>query len=124
MARPEPVRPRPRLRLRDVGLLRLDRAFLGLLPLHSPSLARTFFIDSLTHVFYYPSSAAQGFHWWEIDASCWALWLLERIRIVKGLRPAPSPPVTASALAAVRARLEAAGNEMAERALTPPGLPA
>ena len=64
---------------------------------------------------YYPSSAAQGFRWWQIDVSYYLLWLLERIRIVKGLRPAPSPAATASALAATRTRLETAGDEMAER---------
>ncbi len=64
---------------------------------------------------YYPSSAAQGFRWWEIDATYYVLWLLAQVRIVQGLRPAPSPGVTASGLAAARARLEAAGEEMAER---------
>ncbi len=64
---------------------------------------------------YYPSSAAQGFRWWQLDVTYYVLWLLERIRIVKGLRPAPSPAVITSALPAARTRLEAAGDEMAER---------
>ena len=64
---------------------------------------------------YYPSSAAQGFRWWQIDPSYYVLWLLERVRLVRGLRRAPSPAATASALAAARTRLEAAGDEMAER---------
>jgi stearoyl-CoA desaturase (delta-9 desaturase) len=64
---------------------------------------------------YYPSSAAQGFRWWQIDPTFYLLWLLERVRIVKGLRRAPSPAATESALASARARLEAAGEELAER---------
>ena len=64
---------------------------------------------------YYPSSAAQGFRWWQIDPTFYLLWLLERVRIVKGLRRAPSPAATESALASARAQLEAAGEELAER---------
>jgi len=64
---------------------------------------------------YYPSSAAQGFRWWQVDPTFYLLWLLERTRVVRGLRRAPSPAAAESALAAARARLEAAGEELAER---------
>ncbi len=64
---------------------------------------------------YYPSSAAQGFRWWQVDATFYLLWLLERARIVRDLRRAPAPGATESALAAARARIEAAGEELAER---------
>ena len=64
---------------------------------------------------YYPSSAAQGFTWWQIDPSFYLLWLLEKARIVKGLRRAPSPAATEGTLAAARARIETAGGELAER---------
>jgi stearoyl-CoA desaturase (delta-9 desaturase) len=64
---------------------------------------------------YYPSSAAQGFRWWQVDATFYLLWLLERARIVKDLRRAPAPAATESALQAARARIEAAGEELAER---------
>src|SRR5262245_6883548 len=36
-----------------------------------------------------PGSAAQGFRWWEIDASFYLLWLLERLGLVRGLHRRP-----------------------------------
>ena len=54
---------------------------------------------------YYPSSAAQGFRWWQVDASFYLLWLGEKIGIVKGLRRAPSPAVI-EALTLARGKLE------------------
>ncbi len=38
---------------------------------------------------YYPGSAAQGFRWWQLDASYYLLWLGERVRLVRGLRRVP-----------------------------------
>ncbi|MDL2718644.1 MAG: fatty acid desaturase [Acidobacteriota bacterium] len=54
---------------------------------------------------YYPSSAAQGFTWWQVDMSFSLLWLGEKIGLVKGLRRAPSPAVT-EALALARTKLD------------------
>ena len=64
---------------------------------------------------YYPSSAAQGFRWWQVDPTFTLLWILERAGFVTVLRRAPSPAAAESALEAARARLEAAGEELAER---------
>ncbi|MGE5413959.1 MAG: acyl-CoA desaturase [Syntrophomonadaceae bacterium] len=36
-----------------------------------------------------PQSAAQGFRWWEVDASFYLLWLGERIGLVRGLHRRP-----------------------------------
>ena len=36
-----------------------------------------------------PQSAAQGFHWWEVDASFYLLWLGERLGLVQGLHRRP-----------------------------------
>lgn len=36
-----------------------------------------------------PGSAAQGFHWWQIDVSYYGLLLLEKLRIVSALNRAP-----------------------------------
>jgi stearoyl-CoA desaturase (Delta-9 desaturase) len=55
---------------------------------------------------YYPSSAAQGFTWWQVDMSFSLLWLGEKIGLVTGLRRAPSRAVT-EALALVRTKLDA-----------------
>jgi len=70
---------------------------------------------------YYPSSAAQGFVWWQVDATYYLLWLLERGRLVKGLRRAPSDAVR-KVLDAARtsksrfdAALDAAGENVADR---------
>ena len=38
---------------------------------------------------WYPGAARQGFRWWEIDLTYYGLWLLERLRIVRDLRPVP-----------------------------------
>jgi stearoyl-CoA desaturase (delta-9 desaturase) len=54
---------------------------------------------------FYPSSAAQGFRWWQVDASFYLLWLGEKIGVVKGLRRAPSRAVT-EALALARNKLD------------------
>jgi stearoyl-CoA desaturase (delta-9 desaturase) len=47
-----------------------------------------------------PGSAAQGFRWWELDASYYLLWLGERLGVVKGLRRAPERWRDAELLAA------------------------
>jgi stearoyl-CoA desaturase (delta-9 desaturase) len=59
---------------------------------------------------YYPSSAAQGFLWWQVDASYYLLWLLERIGLVKDLRRAPSVATTAvlETVRGTKSRLETA----------------
>ncbi len=44
---------------------------------------------------FYPSSAAQGFRWWQLDASFYVLWLGEKLGVVKGLRRAPTASVIA-----------------------------
>jgi stearoyl-CoA desaturase (delta-9 desaturase) len=36
-----------------------------------------------------PQSAAQGFHWWEVDPSFYLLWLGERVGLVRGLHRRP-----------------------------------
>ena len=38
----------------------------------------------------HPSSARQGFRWWEIDVTYYVLWLLARLGIVWDLRGPPS----------------------------------
>lgn len=38
---------------------------------------------------YYPSSARQGFVWWEVDVTYYILRLLERMKLVWALRPVP-----------------------------------
>jgi stearoyl-CoA desaturase (delta-9 desaturase) len=38
---------------------------------------------------YFPGSAAQGFRWWQVDASYYVLWLLEKAGIVRDLHRAP-----------------------------------
>jgi stearoyl-CoA desaturase (delta-9 desaturase) len=59
---------------------------------------------------YYPSSAAQGFRWWQIDATYYLLWLGERLGLVRSLRRAPSMATAAVLEAAhsTRSRIEAA----------------
>ncbi len=52
---------------------------------------------------FYPSSAAQGFRWWQLDASYYLLWLGEKAGVVKGLRRAPTPAVIARLTAGARA---------------------
>ncbi len=64
---------------------------------------------------YSPSSAAQGFRWWQVDGTFYLLWLLERIGLVRSLRRAPTPAATANAFAAAGARLVSAGGELAQR---------
>ncbi len=70
---------------------------------------------------YYPSSAAQGFVWWQVDASYYLLWLLERAKLVKGLRRAPSAAVTKvldterTTKSRLDAALDAAGDGAADR---------
>ena len=44
---------------------------------------------------FYPSSAAQGFRWWQLDASYYLLWLGEKLGVVKALRRAPTAAVIA-----------------------------
>ena len=61
---------------------------------------------------YYPSSAAQGFRWWQIDGSYYVLWVLERLRVVKGLRGAPSVAM-ASVLEATRSTKSRIGTALA-----------
>ena len=50
---------------------------------------------------HYPSSARQGFHWWQIDATYYVLWLLARLGLVWDLRRVP-PEVMAGPLASPR----------------------
>lgn len=38
---------------------------------------------------HYPVSARQGFFWWELDLTYYALWLMQRIGLVRNLRPVP-----------------------------------
>ena len=44
---------------------------------------------------FYPSSAAQGFRWWQLDASFYLLWAGEKLGVVKALRRAPTDAVIA-----------------------------
>jgi len=44
---------------------------------------------------FYPSSAAQGFRWWQLDASFYLLWAGEKLGVVQALRRAPSAAVIA-----------------------------
>jgi stearoyl-CoA desaturase (delta-9 desaturase) len=44
---------------------------------------------------FYPSSAAQGFRWWQLDASFYLLWIGEKLGVVKNLRRAPTASVIA-----------------------------
>jgi stearoyl-CoA desaturase (delta-9 desaturase) len=44
----------------------------------------------------YPGSARQGFFWWEIDLTYYALWILARLRIISELRPVPKRLLTAA----------------------------
>lgn len=37
----------------------------------------------------YPNTARQGFRWWEIDITFYLLWLLERMHIIRDLKPIP-----------------------------------
>ncbi len=37
----------------------------------------------------FPGAARQGFFWWEVDVSYYGLWVLERLRIIRDLRPVP-----------------------------------
>jgi len=38
----------------------------------------------------YPSSERQGFYWWEVDPTHYALWLLEKVGLVRELRKPPA----------------------------------
>ncbi len=61
---------------------------------------------------FYPSSAAQGFRWWQVDASYYLLWAGEKLGVVKSLRRAPTADViarlTAGAAAAPKLASDAA----------------
>ena len=37
----------------------------------------------------WPTSARQGFRWWEIDITFYMLWLLEKVGIIHNLKPIP-----------------------------------
>ncbi len=52
---------------------------------------------------HYPSAARQGFYWWEIDASYYALRLLAALGVVWDLRPVPVAIRERHAVRAVRA---------------------
>jgi stearoyl-CoA desaturase (delta-9 desaturase) len=67
---------------------------------------------------YYPSSAAQGFVWWQVDFSYYLLWLLERARLVKALRRAPSAAASRilDAARTTKSRLDAAWDAAGESA--------
>jgi stearoyl-CoA desaturase (delta-9 desaturase) len=58
---------------------------------------------------FYPSSAAQGFRWWQLDASFYLLWAGEKLGVVTSLRRAPT--------AAVIARLTSGAGAVASPAL-------
>lgn len=45
---------------------------------------------------YYPGSAAQGFRWWQVDMSYYALLLGEKLRIVKDMRRVPQRVLVAT----------------------------
>lgn len=51
---------------------------------------------------FYPSSAAQGFRWWQLDASFYILWAGEKLGLVKALRRAPTEAVIARLTAGAR----------------------
>ena len=38
----------------------------------------------------YPISTRQGFYWWELDLSYFALWLMSRLGLVYSMRPVPA----------------------------------
>ena len=38
----------------------------------------------------YPISTRQGFYWWEIDLSYFALWLMSQVGLVNNMRPVPA----------------------------------
>ena len=38
---------------------------------------------------HFPGSARQGFYWWEIDISYYMLWLMEKVGLVRHLKPVP-----------------------------------
>jgi stearoyl-CoA desaturase (Delta-9 desaturase) len=38
----------------------------------------------------YPGAARQGFFWWEVDLTYYALVVLERLRVIRDLRPVPA----------------------------------
>lgn len=64
---------------------------------------------------YYPGSAAQGFRWWQLDASYYLLWLGEKAGIVRSLRRVPASLRRASAaMEATRLRVEGAMNARIE----------
>jgi len=46
---------------------------------------------------HYPSSARQGFRWWEIDVTYYVLWLLARTGIIWDMREPPAEVVAAPA---------------------------
>jgi stearoyl-CoA desaturase (delta-9 desaturase) len=46
---------------------------------------------------HYPSSARNGFRWWEIDVTYYCLWLMARVGLVWDLRPPPSEASTRTA---------------------------
>jgi stearoyl-CoA desaturase (delta-9 desaturase) len=39
---------------------------------------------------HYPNSARQGFYWWEIDLSYYGLKVLEKLGLVRDLKPVPA----------------------------------
>src|SRR4029453_3657990 len=58
-----------------------------------------------------PSSAAQGFRWWQWDGSWYVLWLAERVGLVRGVRRPPARWRGAAGGAVVE--VEAAGGRAA-----------
>jgi stearoyl-CoA desaturase (delta-9 desaturase) len=38
----------------------------------------------------YPNTVRQGFYWWEVDLTYYALWMLERCGVIHDLRPVPA----------------------------------
>jgi stearoyl-CoA desaturase (delta-9 desaturase) len=58
---------------------------------------------------HYPSSARQGFRWWQVDVTYYVLWLFARVGLVWDLRQ-PPPEITAEPAPATKAPFDASGS--------------
>ncbi|MBL8113383.1 MAG: fatty acid desaturase [Acidobacteria bacterium] len=63
---------------------------------------------------HYPGSAAQGFHWWQIDPSYYLLWIGEKVGLVKGLRRVPEK-IKVAGLRAFDEAIDAASKNVHDR---------